>query len=411
MNYLLVGNGPSAVGGKLGEQIDGFLGQVVRFNAYKTKGLEEHTGSRTDIWATVGDVGGCKAYKHDQRWWLNSATSPQMEAIRKTLGCEIPEPGWKTHAATTCGTSHPSSGLIVTAWLLSKGHSVTLHGFDFMNEMRDHHYADKAQRGPWHDGYMEWLYFSRMLAEGRIEYLGWDRERQSIPLVRMPTPCGTDANLSSLRDPGQMGWYKWAADIMVGRSTGGSVLDVGAGTCTGLKYLRERGLTASGFDTDERLKAYDPNLIVGEDLAAVADDSFDWVTCIDVLEHIPDDLVAFRHMCRIARKGVLITTPNGGRSHCINSAHCREWTFAQYANVFRPDEVWTGSPDGHLHLTRLLTERSGYVIDHGSEGPDNTRSAQYYRAFPSGNIPLETRFCDTVDGMEWPHIAGVHLTA
>jgi 2-polyprenyl-3-methyl-5-hydroxy-6-metoxy-1,4-benzoquinol methylase len=408
MNYLLIGNGPSALASKQGGAIDAFPGLVIRFNAYKTKGHEEYVGTRTDVWATVGDVGGCKAYKHAQRWWLNSATSESHEKTRLTLGCEIPEPGWKTHAAATCGTSHPSSGLIVAAWLLSKGHHITLYGFDFMNEMRGHHYADKAQRGPWHDGYMEWLYFSRMLVDGHINYLGWDRERQSIPLVRLPTPCGTEENLSSLRDPGQMGWYKWAADV-AGSRGGGSVLDVGAGTCTGLKYLRNRGFQTSGFDTDARLRAYDPDLIVGNDLSVVADGAFDWVTCIDVLEHIPDDLVAFKHMRRIARRGILVTTPNGGRSHCVNSAHCREWTFAQYANTFRPQEVWTGSPDGHLHITRLLSERSGFVIDHGSEGPDNARQAAYYRAFPTGKIPLEVRFTDTVDGQEWPHIAGVHL--
>ena len=46
---LLVGNGPSIRGNGQGSAIDGF-DTVVRFNSFVTKGLEEHTGSRTTLW-------------------------------------------------------------------------------------------------------------------------------------------------------------------------------------------------------------------------------------------------------------------------------------------------------------------------------------------------------------------------
>lgn len=46
---LLVGNGPSIRERGMGCEIDGF-DTVVRFNSFVTKGLEEHTGSKTSIW-------------------------------------------------------------------------------------------------------------------------------------------------------------------------------------------------------------------------------------------------------------------------------------------------------------------------------------------------------------------------
>lgn len=46
---LLVGNGPSIRERGLGCEIDSF-DTVVRFNSFVTKGLEEHTGSKTSLW-------------------------------------------------------------------------------------------------------------------------------------------------------------------------------------------------------------------------------------------------------------------------------------------------------------------------------------------------------------------------
>ena len=48
-SVLLVGNGPSIRGRGLGSLIDSF-DTVLRFNSFVTKGLEEHTGSKTSLW-------------------------------------------------------------------------------------------------------------------------------------------------------------------------------------------------------------------------------------------------------------------------------------------------------------------------------------------------------------------------
>lgn len=416
MRYLLVGNGPSALARQMGVQIDQYPGLVVRFNAYKTRGFEECVGSRTDVWATVGDVGGCRAYKHQQRWWMGSPPPSPHDAVRERLGCTILSHDWKAEAQKVCGSAHPSSGLMLTAWLLAQGHEVELWGFDFMDEWRQHHYADKADRGPWHDGRAEWIYFMRQLEAGTVRYLGWDPATESTPAVRAPTPCGSDTNISNLRDPGQMGWYQWIADRVSGLSNRGaqnSILDVGAGTCAGLRLYKERGLKASGHDEDVRLRSIEPDLLTGH-LANIETMSFDFVSCVDVLEHVMDDITFFKQLCRIARRCVFITTPNGGRSHAVNSAHCRELTFAQYLNVFKPDEVYTGSPCGTLHVTHLLSRvygRSGqWYADLSAEGPDNSARgrARDFRMYRLGRVPLEVQFTATVDGLEWPHIVGEH---
>jgi len=301
---------------------------------------------------------------------------------------------------------HPSSGMNLCAWLLSKGHEVTLWGFDFMQNLRDHHYGDRADRGPWHEHKKEFLYFQNLLDKKEIEYLGWNKRTQGIPLVRQPVPCGTDANITAMREHSQPGWYQWACEQF---TFGDKILDVGAGSCGGLTIIRKAGFDALGFDQDQRLLQIDPTLIIAPTLADIGNKKFDWVTCIDVIEHIVDDVEAFHHMCRIARKGVILSTPNGERSGCRNTAHCREYTIAQFANVFKPRELWSGSPDGLVHRTKLLEQSGNWVVDLSPQGPDNElkAKAKAYHAYPVGNVPHEVAFNHTVDGEIWPHISAI----
>jgi 2-polyprenyl-3-methyl-5-hydroxy-6-metoxy-1,4-benzoquinol methylase len=183
----------------------------------------------------------------------------------------------------------------------------------------------------------------------------------------------------------------------------GSVLDVGAGTCKGIELLESKGLDITGIECDARLEGKHPKLKIG-DLSMFEDKSFDYVTCVDVIEHIVEDLVAFNHMKRIARKGIFITTPNYTRSGCGNIAHCREYTIAQFANIFQPDEIWSASPDGSLHKTLVLEKVGKYYIDHSPEGADNTLD-MILLAYKK--VPLDARFNYTVDGEEWGHICGI----
>lgn len=399
MDYLLIGNGPSALAKPVGSLIDSFPGMVVRFNNYRTNGQERFVGSRTDVWATVAEY-PAKAYIHKCRWWLQLAEDASNEAVRQRVAAVRPAHAWRSSAVSS-GYMNPSSGFSLCAWLKSQGHDVVLWGFDFLNDQRPHHWADKAQRGLWHDHWREWLYFGEALLSADIDYLGWDREKEGFPIIRTPVVCGTDKNLAELREPTQMGWYEFFINRL---PAGSSVLDVGAGTCTGVGLLQSRGFQAKGVEWDERLAGSHPDLKIVKDLSEIPDKSVDFVFCMDVLEHVIEDLVFFRHLKRIARKAVMLTTPNGHRSACLNGAHCREYTIPLFVNVFHPDKVWSGSPDGRLHLTRLLDRFDMWYVNRGEEGPDNKLRPSVYSAF-HGRLPLCTRFNMTVDGEEWPHIA------
>ena len=52
-SLILIGNGPSAIKSKLGDEIDAF-DDVIRFNLYQVEGYEASIGNKTTFWATTG---------------------------------------------------------------------------------------------------------------------------------------------------------------------------------------------------------------------------------------------------------------------------------------------------------------------------------------------------------------------
>jgi SAM-dependent methyltransferase len=94
------------------------------------------------------------------------------------------------------------------------------------------------------------------------------------------------------------------------------ILDVGCGTGTMLTYLAAFG-NAEGVDIDEEAIGFCrdrglQNVRLGEAANLPFDDgSFDLVTALDVVEHLDDDVAAFREMKRVLRPGgqILVTVP------------------------------------------------------------------------------------------------------
>jgi SAM-dependent methyltransferase len=94
------------------------------------------------------------------------------------------------------------------------------------------------------------------------------------------------------------------------------ILDVGCGTGTMLTHLAAFG-KAEGVDVDEEAIAFcrergleDIRLGEATDLP-FGDAAFDLVTALDVVEHLDDDVAAFREMNRVLRPGgyILVTVP------------------------------------------------------------------------------------------------------
>lgn len=100
----------------------------------------------------------------------------------------------------------------------------------------------------------------------------------------------------------------------------GSILDVGAGTGRGVRFLQHVFPTSRviGVEPSQELReighaaGIDPDHLIDGDATRLpfATDEFDWVVETGVLHHIKDYRAAVAEMCRVARVGVLISDSN-----------------------------------------------------------------------------------------------------
>lgn len=152
-------------------------------------------------------------------------------------------------------------------------------------------------------------------------------------------------------DPG--GWYhrddwprvSFVADLL---RPGGAVLDVGVGAGQFVNILARSGRFRSIVGIDKtRFKKYielEPGISTSTgDIAHLdfPDDSFDAVTCMEVLEHVPSDvfvagLAELRRVCR----GQLIMSLPFCEPEPISKTHVRRFEAGDIRDVF-PDATYT----------------------------------------------------------------------
>lgn len=103
---------------------------------------------------------------------------------------------------------------------------------------------------------------------------------------------------------------------------GSSVLDVGCGSGQFLDLLRtyRPNCTVSGIDGSERAVKMTRELGINATRLDIAVESvarrFDYVTCLEVIEHIPDAEIVLGRMVAAARRNVIISIPNIGFIGC-----------------------------------------------------------------------------------------------
>jgi 2-polyprenyl-3-methyl-5-hydroxy-6-metoxy-1,4-benzoquinol methylase len=145
--------------------------------------------------------------------------------------------------------------------------------------------------------------------------------------------------------PVQVAAYSLALESYIQR--GDRLLDVGFGLGYGLEMLSQKAAYLAGIDVDQKavaeaqrlvgaipglheLRAYDGQSIPYEQ------GSFDVVTCVDVIEHVPDYLGLLQEMLRVASRLVLVSTPNRRPENTLpngrprNIWHLREWSYEEF---------------------------------------------------------------------------------
>ena len=130
-------------------------------------------------------------------------------------------------------------------------------------------------------------------------------------------------------------------------------LDVGFGLGYGLNILSIKSSEVNGVDVDVKVLNYCTNTLVGKNprlnILKIFDgynlpfsnDTFDVVTCVDVIEHVEDYNRLIKEMLRVSRKGVFLSTPNRRPENTNkdgspkNYWHLREWSFEEFDQIIR----------------------------------------------------------------------------
>ena len=106
-------------------------------------------------------------------------------------------------------------------------------------------------------------------------------------------------------------------DLLDNHVRGKSVLDAGCGVGGFVEYLSRRGLVATGLEKQEtflaaaRQKGFRGSFVRG-DLSAplpFRDGAFDTTICLDVLEHVENDVITLRELVRVTRERLVIAVP------------------------------------------------------------------------------------------------------
>lgn len=143
------------------------------------------------------------------------------------------------------------------------------------------------------------------------------------------------------------------------------ILDVGCGTGGNLNFLKRYG-AVHGCDYAEealrfcRLRGFDD--VRSADVCALPypDDSYDLVVCLDVLEHVRLDTIAFQELVRVTTPGgfILVTLPADPRLYssfdCL-SGHLRRYRKREMEELARRNDLSLERCSRYFSLVHPLT--------------------------------------------------------
>ena len=166
-------------------------------------------------------------------------------------------------------------------------------------------------------------------------------------------------------NPLRLGWIDQLAPL-----AGCEVLDVGCGGGILAEAMAELGATVTGIDLAEKSlkvaklhllesgRSVDYRNISAEDLAVEAPGSFDVVTCMEMLEHVPDPA------CTVAACARLVK-PGGSVFFSTINRNPKSWLFA----IVGAEYVLRLLPKGTHEYAKFITpaELAGYARRAGLE--------------------------------------------
>jgi 2-polyprenyl-6-hydroxyphenyl methylase/3-demethylubiquinone-9 3-methyltransferase len=163
-------------------------------------------------------------------------------------------------------------------------------------------------------------------------------------------------------------------DLLAGGLPGKHVLDVGCGGGILSEAMAAKGAQVTGIDLgDKALKVatlhglevgsnVSYRLVSAEDLAAEAPESFDVVTCMELLEHVPEPASVVAACAHLVRPGglVVFSTINRNPKSFLLAIVGAEYLLGllpkgthEYARFIRPSELATHCRAAHLTVADI----------------------------------------------------------
>jgi 2-polyprenyl-6-hydroxyphenyl methylase/3-demethylubiquinone-9 3-methyltransferase len=184
----------------------------------------------------------------------------------------------------------------------------------------------------------------------------WDPESEFRPLHQI--------------NPLRLEWIDRIAQL-----AGKSALDVGCGGGILAEAMARRGARVKGIDlSDKALKvaqlhslesrvAVDYEAVSAEDLASRSPSSFDVVTCMELLEHVPDPASTVRACAQLVRPGgrVFFSTINRNLKSYLFAVIGAEYVLKllpkgthDYAKFIKPSELARHCRDAGLAVSEII---------------------------------------------------------
>lgn len=147
-------------------------------------------------------------------------------------------------------------------------------------------------------------------------------------------------------------WKRVALDLLeskAGNLGGMTLLDYGCGRGETLRYAKERGMTATGLDTDPECVAIasqhgqTAQLDTQRIREQLGEKSYDVIACFHVLEHVENPRETLSILGKAARKFVLTAVPNLQKIPNLrkpwalpkptNEGHLQSWDHSHFRNL------------------------------------------------------------------------------